>query len=45
MSLKEIEQILARQLAEYMAIPVFIVDQSGDMLFFNRRSIRGYALL
>ena len=35
MSQKEIEVILAQKLAEYMAIPIFIVDPSGDLLFFN----------
>ena len=35
MSQKEIELILARQLSEYMAMPIFIVDPSGDLLFFN----------
>ena len=35
LSQKDIEQILARQLAENLAIPIFIVDPSGDMLFYN----------
>lgn len=35
MSQKELEVILARQLAEYMAMPIFIVDPSGDLVFFN----------
>jgi PAS domain-containing protein len=32
---KEIEIILARQLASYLAMPMFIVDQQGDLLYFN----------
>ena len=32
---KEIEVILARQLAEYLAVPIFIVDPDGDLLYYN----------
>ena len=35
MSQNDIEVSLAQQLAEYLAMPIFIVDPSGDMLFFN----------
>ena len=35
MSKNDIEVILAQQLAEYMDMPIFIVDPSGDLLFFN----------
>jgi len=35
MSQQEIEVILARHLAEYLALPVFIVDPAGGLLFFN----------
>jgi PAS domain-containing protein len=35
MAQKEIEVILARQLAEYLALPIFIVDPNGDLLFYN----------
>jgi PAS domain-containing protein len=35
MSQKEIEVILTRQLASYLAMPVFIVDEEGDLLFYN----------
>jgi len=35
MSQKEIEVILARQLAEYLAMPIFIVDPAGDLLYYN----------
>jgi PAS domain-containing protein len=32
---QEIEIILARHLVEYLALPMFIVDPDGDMLFYN----------
>jgi PAS domain-containing protein len=32
---KEIEIILARQLASYLAMPMFIVDTTGELLYFN----------
>jgi PAS domain-containing protein len=35
MSQKEIELILSRQLAGYLATPIFIVDPSGNLLFYN----------
>ena len=35
MSQQEIEVILSRQLAEYLALPIFIVDPSGDLLYYN----------
>jgi PAS domain-containing protein len=35
MSQKEIEIILTRQLASYLAMPVFIVDPEGTLIFFN----------
>jgi len=35
MAQKEIEVILARQLAEYLALPIFIVDPNGDLLYYN----------
>jgi len=35
MSQQEVEVILARQLADYLALPVFIVDQGGNLLFYN----------
>jgi len=31
----EIEVILMRQLASYLAMPVFIVDPAGNLLFYN----------
>ena len=31
----EVEVILARQLASYLAIPIFLVDSQGNLLFFN----------
>jgi PAS domain-containing protein len=35
MSQKEIEVILTRQLASYLAMPVFIVDTQGNLVFYN----------
>lgn len=35
MSQKEIEMILARQLAEYLSMAIFIVDPQGNLLFYN----------
>ncbi len=32
---KEIEVILARQLAEYLGMSIFIVDPAGDLLYYN----------
>ena len=30
-----VEIILARQLAGYLAVPVFVVSPEGDLLFYN----------
>jgi len=35
MSQNEIEVILLRQLASYLAMPVFIADVNGDLIYFN----------
>lgn len=35
MSQKEIEVILARQLADYLATPIFLVDPEGTLIFYN----------
>lgn len=35
MTAQEIEIILSRQLADCLAIPVFITDTEGNMLFYN----------
>ena len=35
MGQQEIEVILARHLASYLAIPIFIVDPDGNLLFYN----------
>lgn len=35
MSQQEIEVILARHLAEFLAMPIIIVGPSGDLLFYN----------
>jgi PAS domain-containing protein len=31
-----IEVILIRQLASYLAMPIFLVDPAGDLLFYNK---------
>jgi PAS domain-containing protein len=38
MSQKEIEIILTRQLASYLALPIFIVDLDGNLIFYNERA-------
>lgn len=35
MSQQEIEVILSRHLAEYLAMPIFIVNPEGDLIFYN----------
>lgn len=35
MAHKEIEIILARHLASYLATPVFIIDPAGNLLYYN----------
>jgi PAS domain-containing protein len=35
MAQQEIEVILARQLADYLALPIFLVDTDGNLLFYN----------
>lgn len=35
MGQQEIEVILTQQLASYLAIPVFIVNPGGDLLYYN----------
>jgi PAS domain-containing protein len=37
---KEIEVILTRQLASYLAMPIFIVDASGNLVFYNESAER-----
>lgn len=32
---QEVEVILMRRLASYLAIPIFLVDQDGELLYFN----------
>jgi PAS domain-containing protein len=32
---KEVELILARQLASYLAVPIFLVDPQGALLYYN----------
>lgn len=38
MSQQEIEVILARHLAEYLAMPIFIVNAVGDLIFYNEQA-------
>jgi len=38
MSQHEIEVILARHLAEYLAMPIFIVNPDGDLIFYNEQA-------
>lgn len=35
MSQQEIEVILSRHLAEYLAMPIFLVNPDGDLVFYN----------
>lgn len=35
MTQKQIEIILMRQLASYLALPIFIVDPEGNLIFYN----------
>ena len=35
MAQQEVEVILARHLAENLALPIFIVDTQGNLIFFN----------
>jgi PAS domain-containing protein len=35
MAQQEVEVILARHLAEHLALPVFIIDPQGNLIFFN----------
>lgn len=44
MSQMEIEVILSRHLAEYLAMPIFIVDPAGSLLYYNEpaEEVLGY---
>ena len=35
MTQREVELILVRQLASYLAIPIFLVDPAGSLIFYN----------
>src|SRR5262245_59930516 len=37
---KPIELILARQLASYLAMPIFLVDAAGTLVFYNEPAER-----
>lgn len=38
MSQQEIEVILSRHLAEYLAMPIFLVNPDGDLVFYNEQA-------
>jgi len=38
MSQQEIEVILSRHLAEYLDMPIFIVNPDGDLIFYNEQA-------
>jgi len=40
MGQKDIELILMRQLASYLATPVFLVDPDGNLVFYNEHAER-----
>lgn len=40
MAHKEVEIILTRQLASYLALPAFIVDAAGTLVFYNEAAER-----
>ena len=40
MAQKSVELILARQLASYLALPIFIVDPDGTLVFYNEPAER-----
>ncbi|MBM3268070.1 MAG: PAS domain-containing protein [Candidatus Sericytochromatia bacterium] len=40
MAAKEIELILTRQLASYLAMPIFVVSPDGRLLFYNEEAER-----
>jgi PAS domain-containing protein len=40
MAQNEVEVILMRQLASYLAMPILLVDPKGDLLFFNEAAER-----
>ena len=44
MTQQPIEVILARQLADYLTLPVFLVDPDGNLIFYNEpaEKILGY---
>lgn len=40
MAQREIEVILARQLSNYLALPVFLADPEGNLIFYNEPAER-----
>ncbi len=39
---QEIEMILARQLASYLVMPIFVVDPAGTLVFYNETHRRSW---
>ena len=40
MAQKDVEVILMRQLASYLAVPIFLVDPAGNLIFYNEPAER-----
>jgi PAS domain-containing protein len=40
MTQREIEVILTRQLASYLAMPIFVVDPTGNLIYYNEPAER-----
>ena len=40
MAQKAVELILMRQLASYLAVPIFLVDPDGNLLYYNEPAER-----
>ena len=40
MAQREVELILIRQLADYLATPIFVVDPHGDLIYYNEPAER-----
>ena len=40
MAQKAVELILMRQLASYLAVPIFLVDPEGNLLYYNEPAER-----
>src|SRR6476469_8936850 len=40
MTQREVEVILTRQLASYLAVPIFVVDPDGNLIYYNEPAER-----